>query len=187
MVLKFFLQFLYLSIQRQIRMIIFLFIEFLGKERDNIDIWALFDFNNHVICLYFLIGFDHCWEGLNRSKEFPNFVVDCCKGKLLNLKSLWINISEYIFKFIISIDYFLVFYILQFVLLYILPKCVQYLNSSSLLHSHYFLQRTFNLEFWRVVYQVEFYYYSLLFISFWQPYHESILFDEISWWFFPLC
>ena len=86
--LEFVLVFLDFSHQGEERVVILLFIEFLGEEGDDIDVGPVLDLNNDVEYLLFLSRSEGNPDGVHWEKEFPDPIIDGGKSQLLALEGL---------------------------------------------------------------------------------------------------
>lgn len=68
--------FLDLAVQAQVWMIVFLLVELLGEEGQNVKIGAFFDLHDDVEGLLDVETTHGDLDGLNRHKQFPDSIVD---------------------------------------------------------------------------------------------------------------
>ena len=81
--------FLYLAVQAQVWMVVFLLVELLGEEGQDVKIGAFFDLHDDVEGLLDVEATHGDLDGLNRHQQLPDSIVDCGESEFFSLEGLF--------------------------------------------------------------------------------------------------
>ena len=81
--------FLYLAVQAQVWMVVFLLVELLGEEGQDVKIGAFFDLHDDVEGLLDVEATHGDLDGLNWHQKYPDSVVNGGESKFLSLEGLF--------------------------------------------------------------------------------------------------
>jgi hypothetical protein len=88
-VLVLFVVFLDLAVQAQVRMIVFLLVELLGEEGQDVEIGAFFNLHDNIEGLLHVEAIHGNLDGLDWHEQFPDSVVNGGESKFLSLEGLY--------------------------------------------------------------------------------------------------